>query len=83
MYLRQDALPKTIFSSVSCRATHHRGSQHRNHPARIHCLWRLALLILAAFAVRLFGSIPCTRFRDLPQTVQNLLQVDFFVAPVL
>jgi lipopolysaccharide transport system permease protein len=52
-------------------------------PVAILAIPGLALLIAAAFAVTLISSILCTRFRDLPQIVQNLLQVAFFVTPVL
>jgi ABC-type polysaccharide/polyol phosphate export permease len=96
MYLRQDALPKTIF--VIRVLTRNLIILGHNiliiplmflifgvvpTPVAILAIPGLALLIAAAFAVTLISSILCTRFRDLPQIVQNLLQVAFFVTPVL
>lgn len=96
MYLRQDALPKTIFViRVLTRNLIILGHNIVIIPlvflafgvvptsVVILAIPGLALLIIAAFAVTLISSILCTRFRDLPQIVQNLLQVAFFVTPVL
>ncbi len=43
----------------------------------------LILLLVAAFLVALLLGILCTRYRDLPQIVANLLQIAFFVTPVM
>jgi lipopolysaccharide transport system permease protein len=42
----------------------------------------LILITLAGFLSGLICSILCTRFRDLPQIIQNFMQVAFFVSPV-
>ena len=36
----------------------------------------------AGFLAGIICAVFCTRFRDLPQIVQNLLQIMFFVSPV-
>jgi lipopolysaccharide transport system permease protein len=96
IYLRQDALPKTIF--VIRVLTRNLIILGHNiviiplvflafgvvpSPVAILAIPGLALVIVAAFAITLISGILCTRFRDLPQIVQNLLQVAFFVTPVL
>jgi ABC-type polysaccharide/polyol phosphate export permease len=43
----------------------------------------LVLIIVAGFFTALMLGILCTRFRDLPQIVQNITQVAFFVTPVM
>lgn len=43
----------------------------------------LLLLAVNAFAVGLFLGIVCARFRDIPQIVTNLMQLAFFLSPVL
>jgi ABC-type polysaccharide/polyol phosphate export permease len=42
----------------------------------------LLLIIAAGFLASLILAILCTRFRDLPQIVQNFVQVMFFVTPI-
>jgi ABC-type polysaccharide/polyol phosphate export permease len=42
----------------------------------------LLLIIVAGFLASLILAILCTRFRDLPQIVQNFVQVMFFVTPI-
>lgn len=43
----------------------------------------LVLVLLAGFFTALLLGILCARFRDLPQIVQNLVQVVFFVTPIV
>ena len=43
----------------------------------------LVLFLLNIFWVMLFLGTFCTRFRDMPQIVGNLLQVFFYVTPIL
>lgn len=43
----------------------------------------LALLIVNAFWLAYFLSILCARFRDVPQIVTSIIQVVFFVTPVM
>lgn len=96
VYLRQDALPKTIFvmrlivrnliafahnlviipiAFVIFGAT--------TGPAIVLAIPGLMLLTVAAFLVTLLLGILCTRFRDLPSILQNLMQLAFFVTPVM
>ncbi|MGI6244326.1 MAG: ABC transporter permease [Pseudochelatococcus sp.] len=42
-----------------------------------------ALLLVATFLVTLLCGILCTRFRDLPQIIANLLQLAFFITPIM
>ncbi|MGV6872944.1 ABC transporter permease [Pseudochelatococcus sp. B33] len=41
------------------------------------------LMLVAAFLVTLTCGILCTRFRDLPQIIANLLQLAFFMTPIM
>lgn len=43
----------------------------------------LMLVLLAGFFTGLLLGILCARFRDLPQIVQNLVQVAFFITPIV
>jgi lipopolysaccharide transport system permease protein len=43
----------------------------------------LALIITFGFFIGLGIAIVCTRFRDLPQIIMNVMQVAFFVSPVI
>lgn len=43
----------------------------------------LMLILLAGFFTGLLLGVLCTRFRDLPQIVQNLVQIAFFITPVM
>ncbi len=96
VYLRQDALPKTIFILRVLV---------RNSISFLHNIvlvpivfllfgvnpgftWLLALpglaiLLVVAFLVAMLLGILSTRFRDLPQIIQNLVQMLFFVTPVM
>jgi lipopolysaccharide transport system permease protein len=52
-------------------------------PEAILVLPGLALLALNACAVGLFLGMICARFRDIPQIVTNVMQLAFFLSPVL
>ena len=41
------------------------------------------LMLVAAFLVTMLCGILCTRFRDLPQIIANLLQLAFFMTPIM
>jgi lipopolysaccharide transport system permease protein len=43
----------------------------------------LMLILIAGFMMALLLGVLCTRFRDLPQIVQNILQIAFFITPVM
>lgn len=43
----------------------------------------LVLIAVAGFFTILLFGVLCTRFRDLPQIIQNLVQIAFFVTPVM
>ncbi|MFC1455634.1 ABC transporter permease [Microvirga arabica] len=43
----------------------------------------LAVLLLAAFLAATTIGLLCTRFRDLPQIIQSLLQIAFFLTPIM
>jgi ABC-type polysaccharide/polyol phosphate export permease len=45
-------------------------------------LFGLVLIAVAGFLGGLILAILCTRFRDLPQIIQNFIQVAFFISPV-
>jgi lipopolysaccharide transport system permease protein len=42
----------------------------------------LVLIAVAGFLAALICAMLCTRFRDLPQIVQNIIQVAFFISPI-
>ncbi|KQT56280.1 MULTISPECIES: ABC transporter permease [unclassified Aureimonas] len=95
-YLRQMALPKTVFIMRMVV----RGLMNFAHNVVIvpialvaagtplRWTWLLVpvgilLVVLAAFCFALLVGVLATRFRDLPQVVQNLIQVAFFTTPVM
>lgn len=43
----------------------------------------LAILLINLFFASLFLGVICTRFRDLPQVVANLIQIAFFMTPIM
>jgi lipopolysaccharide transport system permease protein len=43
----------------------------------------LLLIAVNAFAVGMFLGMVCARFRDIPQIVTNIMQLAFFLSPVL
>ena len=47
------------------------------------CIPGLALLIVNGFWIGLLAGLLCARFRDLPPIVTSVLQVAFFVTPVI
>lgn len=52
----------------------------------LHFLWiipGLLLLLLNVFWMSLFLGTICSRFRDMPQIISSLLQVFFYVTPVI
>jgi ABC-type polysaccharide/polyol phosphate export permease len=48
----------------------------------VAALGGLLLVIVFGFLAGLTCAILCTRFRDLPQIVQNFIQVAFFISPI-
>jgi ABC-type polysaccharide/polyol phosphate export permease len=96
VFLRQEALPKTAFV-MRVLVRNLIAFAHNlviiplvflafgviPSPVALLAIPGLALLLVAAFLVTLILGILCTRFRDLPQIVQNLLQIAFFVTPVM
>lgn len=95
-YLRQDALPKTIYIMRVLV---------RNMTIFMHNIiilplvfmilgiktgWAillvvpgLALLLISSFFTVLVTSLLSTRFRDIPQIIQSVLQIAFFATPVM
>lgn len=96
LYLRQDPLPKTVFV-IRLLVRNLITFAHNLVIIPVVFLlfgvmpsWAivlvipgLILLIFALFALTLISGILCTRYRDLPQIVQSLLQIAFFVTPVM
>jgi lipopolysaccharide transport system permease protein len=52
-------------------------------PEVILVMLGLALIAVNACAVGMFLGIICARFRDIPQSVSNVMQLFFFLSPVL
>jgi lipopolysaccharide transport system permease protein len=52
-------------------------------PEAVLALPGLLLLGINGFAVGLFLGMVCARFRDIPQIVTNIMQLFFFMSPVL
>jgi lipopolysaccharide transport system permease protein len=52
-------------------------------PMGLLALLGLALMAVNAFAIGLFLGMVCARFRDIPQIVMNVMQLAFFLSPVL
>lgn len=95
-YLRQEALPKTIFvMRMLLRNFIAFGHNVLIVPfvflffatppswAALLALPGLVLIAVAGFLVGLVSAILSARFRDLPQIVINFLQVLFFVTPIV
>jgi lipopolysaccharide transport system permease protein len=95
-YLRQDALPKTIYiMRVLVRNLTIFAHNAVVIPlvflifgfnaslAILLVIPGLILLMIAAFLIVLICSLLSTRFRDFPQIVQSALQVAFFATPVM
>lgn len=95
-YLRQEALSKTIFV-MRLLVKNFMILAHNvvvipivfivfsvmPGPSLVLAIPGLFLLGLAGFATALIFGVLCTRFRDLPQVIQSLLQIGFFLTPVL
>lgn len=41
------------------------------------------ILLLVMFPIGLITSILCTRFRDMSQVIQNILQLSFYITPIM
>ena len=95
-YLRQEALPKASFvMRVMVRnlvAFAHNLLIiplvfviffYAPSPVALLALPGLFLLLVAVFAASVSLAILCTRFRDMQQIVGNLLQLAFFVTPIM
>ena len=52
-------------------------------PVALLAIPGLLLVLVATFFSTLILGIFCTRFRDLPQIVSNMLQLAFFVTPIM
>lgn len=95
-YIRQEALPKTAF--VMRILVRNLVAFAHNlliipvvfllflfapSPVALLAIPGLALIIVATFLSTLALGILCTRYRDLPQIVSNLMQLAFFVTPIM
>jgi lipopolysaccharide transport system permease protein len=95
-YLRQERLPKTIF--IMRIITRNLLVLAHNailiplvflvfatpvSPVALLALPGLVLLAVNAFLVSLFLGTACARFRDLPQIVGSIVQIGFFVSPIV
>jgi lipopolysaccharide transport system permease protein len=95
-YLRQEALPKTSF--VMRVLVRNLVAFAHNllivpivylifmvvpSPIALLAIPGLALILVATFMSTLCLGLLCTRFRDLPQIVANMLQLAFFVTPIM
>ncbi|WP_254453338.1 ABC transporter permease [Siccirubricoccus sp. G192] len=56
---------------------------HMPGPEALLALPGLALLAVNAFAIALFLGMLCARFRDIPPIVANVVQLAFFMSPVI
>ena len=52
-------------------------------PAAFLAVLGLLLVIIGMFMAAMLLVLLCTRFRDMPQIVGNLLQLAFFVTPIM
>jgi ABC-type polysaccharide/polyol phosphate export permease len=96
-YLKQERLPKTLFifrvlvrnliilahNAVLIPLVYLLTGATVDWMAIPMALVGLSIVISNAFLVSLFLGMICARFRDLPQVVANLVQVGFFITPVL
>lgn len=95
-YLKQDSLPKTAF--VMRILVRNLVAFAHNllivplvyllflvtpSPIALLAVPGLALVLIATFFSTLVLGILCTRFRDMPQIVTNLMQLAFFVTPIM
>jgi lipopolysaccharide transport system permease protein len=96
VFLRQEAMPKTIFV-MRVLVRNLIAFAHNliiipivflvflivPTPAALLAIPGLVLMMIAAFLATLIIGILSTRFRDLPQIIANLLQIAFFMTPVM
>ncbi len=95
-FLRQEAMPKTVFlMRVIVRNlltfAHNLvifpivfiGFGHAPSVTWLLALPGLLLATLAGFFAAMLVGVLCTRFRDLPQIIQSVVQIGFFVTPVM
>ncbi len=95
-YLRQERLPKTVFlMRILLRNLLILGHNALLIPVvmiffRVPVSWSLmlafvglTLLMLNLLLGSFFLAVICTRFRDLPQMVAALIQIAFFVSPIM
>ena len=95
-YLRQEALPKTTFiMRVIVRNLMALGHNviiiplvfvtflYPPNSAAFLAIPGLALVLAGVFLASMGLALLCTRFRDMPQIVGNLLQLAFFVTPIM
>jgi lipopolysaccharide transport system permease protein len=95
-FLRQEALPKTVFvMRLLVRNVVNFAHNIVIVPVVFIAMghwpswsWLLAplglvLILLAGFFTALMLGLLCTRYRDLPQIVQNIVQIAFFITPVM
>ncbi|RYB07007.1 ABC transporter permease [Lichenibacterium ramalinae] len=95
-YLRQEALPKSTFiMRVLVRNMMAFGHNiiiiplvfivflYAPSPVALLAIPGLLLVLAGVFAASISLALLCTRFRDMPQIVGNLLQLAFFVTPIM
>ena len=95
-YLRQEALPKASFimrvlvrnlvafaHNIIIIPLVYVIFLYEPSPVALLAIPGLLLVLVGVFAAASCLAIFCTRFRDMPQIVGNLLQLAFFVTPVM
>ena len=95
-YLRQEALPKASFimrvlvrnlvafaHNIIIIPLVYVIFLYKPSPVALLAIPGLLLVLVGVFAAASCLAIFCTRFRDMPQIVGNLLQLAFFVTPVM
>lgn len=95
-YLRQEALPKSTFiMRVIMRNLMALGHNvviiplvfiiflYAPSPVALLAIPGLVLLLAGVFMASISLALLCTRFRDMPQIIGNLLQLAFFVTPIM
>ena len=95
-YMKQDALPKTSFV-MRIMVRNIVAFAHNliiipfvfllfgivPSPVALLAIPGFMVLLIAVFLLVLSLGILCTRFRDLPQIVANIMQLAFFVTPIM
>ncbi len=95
-YLRQEALPKSSFvMRVMVRNLVALGHNvviiplvfvlflYAPSPVALLAIPGLLLVLFGVFMAAMLLALLCTRFRDMPQVIGNLLQLAFFVTPIM